>query len=413
MLSFLKNSSLMVLSSFLGGFFLYLIYLFLSCFLSIEDFSEFMFFSALIQICWVPAFSISLFLMEKSAFLKSCNQEEKIEKILNQTINFCFWSGIILFFVLLFFSGFIFLFFSLDSFYSLLLTFFIGILFYFIIIPQAVLQGLREYFSVAIIEVISNILRFVFITILVFFLPTVFSSILGFFISIFISIFISYFFLFSKICFYFKFEKFSRKKFVNFFSLISSHFWIIFFITILLQLDILLARYFLNSIESGLYAALSVLAKSIVFLGMGMEKVMLSEIANKILKGKHLAMTYFLYTFLFLFLSILIYVSFFHLFGNFIVKILDEKYWEIKKILSKATFIFGLFLLISYLSKFLLLQKASFLYPCFLLLIFLQIFFVFFATDIDSFLNALLVSYLSGIFIFLINFLNFKFKTNE
>lgn len=224
------------------------------------------------------------------------------------------------------------------------LTFFIGL---FSVLNKSVLQGLFKFFSFFVVNVVEIFSKIVLAIILVF----LGHKALGAYFAIVASTLIGYI-----IAFYFiKNEKLFRERYTEG-GLVIKYSIPVFLTTLsttsLFTTDVILARYFFPGVESGYYAALSVLGKIVFFAVWPISIVMFPMISERHARGgkyKHLLLISMTFTLVISSILIAIY----YLLPDLMVSLLfGNKYLKIVPFVGIFAVFIGLYSLCALLSNF-------------------------------------------------------------
>lgn len=233
---------------------------------------------------------------------------------------------------------------------SILFPIFIGINFFiglFSVLIKSMLQGFLKFFSLFVVNAAEVLIKIILAVVLV---------ILGFkaigaYFALVASVMGSYF-----VAVYFvkkeklSFEKFTEKRSIFRYSI--PVFLTTLGLTSLFTTDIILVRFFFSGVESGYYAALSVLGKIIFFASSPLTIVMFPLVSEKHAVGKkfqHLIFTSFGFTAI----IALVLIAIYYLFPEFMVGILfGNQYLRIIPLLGIFGVFIGIYSLCALLASF-------------------------------------------------------------
>jgi len=208
----------------------------------------------------------------------------------------------------------------------------------------AVIQGLKNFEKLTILNIASNWLRLIFGLLAVFWGLKVGGIVYSAIFATLITLFLGYFFV--------KLPVFSKNKkgelnieisLDNFKSYFISFLLANISLISLMTADVILARFFLSSLESGYYASLSVLGRIIFFASSPVVSVMFPMVAEQHAQGGRYWRNFFL-SFLIIFLISLTISLVYFSFPNPMVRILfGENYLPSAKFLPYFSLLFSLY----------------------------------------------------------------------
>lgn len=315
-----------------------------------KDYGEVVSLMGLLVIVSVPAVTLVSLIAKYVAGFKATQEYNKIYFIYKKISSYSFFVGVVLFFVFCVFIDIISDFLQIDK--MSIFVFGLIIPFSFIVsVYRGMLQGLQQFVGFSVLNIIVVVAKILFAVVAVF----LGLSIPGVMVSFILANLSAYFFGLIKIKKHFKdksldlsFDFKSKIKFKQIYKYSSTIFWASLFLVIFINIDVVLAKHYLEPSLAGQYSVLSMLGKIIVyatgaFLIILFPKVSAASVKkdgseNRILKIA-LLFTLFVGTF----------VLFFYFFASdLVVKILfGIKYIEI----SSNLFIFGLAMLFNSLSQ--------------------------------------------------------------
>lgn len=340
--SLLSGSFIVLLGNALGNFASYLYHLLIGRFLGPSDYGLL---AGLLSLSYYLGIPVSVLGWLVVKYVSPKNKDHSwvfffVKKICLQIFPYAFWGFIFFLFMFPWLknllkipSFFLFLGIALNGFFSV----YSGVF-------AAVIQGLKNFDKLAILNIASNWLRLVFGLLAVFLGLKVGGIVYSAIFATFITLFLSYFLV--KPPLFLKNKKKELKIEIsldNFKSYFISFFLANISLISLMTADVILARFFLSSLESGYYASLSVLGRIIFFASSPVVSVMFPMVAEEHAKGGRYWRNFFI-SFLTIFsislTILLVYFSFPHL----MVRILfGESYLAAAKFLPYFALLFSLY----------------------------------------------------------------------
>jgi len=247
-------------------------------YLDINTFAEFESLISLFNILWVLTTWLSLFLV-KEISINSSNMS-KIKSIFIYSNKSLFTIWVIFYFIYLLFSPIIANFLHFDSYLPIVLIGLIIIFSFQWTVLNAVLQWLKQFNFIALNGVLSSIFKIFCWIFFLFIWFKLYWAISWFLLTAIFWFVISY----SYVWFILRKYKVSwslediRSDFKKEFSDIFQFFLIIFLLSIFMNIDIIVAKNLFDSEQVGIYSALSVFSKFLIFLGWAIETVYYPQI---------------------------------------------------------------------------------------------------------------------------------------
>lgn len=258
-----------------GSIFNYFFTLIMGRMLGPSDYGVLIALFSLFYIISVPSATIQTVAMKFTSFVKNQGALEKITSLLLYLTKRVFWLGLVSFFIFAILSKPIASYLKIDSPYLVILTM-ASLLFIFLLpINRGILQGLQNFKGLSINSIIDPLFKLILGVILVFLGLKVFGALLGLIFGIFFAYVFSFIPLKNILK---KREKEEKPK--GLFRYTGWVFLAMLLITLASNLDILLIKHFWDGEEAGLYAALSMMGKIILFISLPVVSVMFPMISD-------------------------------------------------------------------------------------------------------------------------------------
>lgn len=265
-------------STVIGGVINYLYHPLMIQYLSINEFAEFESLVGVFNILWVLTTGVSLFLVKEIA--KNSKNLDIVKSIFQFSNTFLLIIGCLSYLLFALFSPLIARFLKLDSVLPVLLT---GITIIFAFqwtVVWAVLQGLKKFQFIALSGVLWSLFRLLFGLVFVFFGYKLYGAIGWFIVSGALLFFLNFLYTWNLLKKHQTIDTLDDlKKDFKKDSLHIFHFFLLaFFLSILMNMDIIFAKNLYDANTAWIYAWLSVLAKFLIFLWWAIETVYYPQI---------------------------------------------------------------------------------------------------------------------------------------
>lgn len=247
-------------------------------FLSINEFAEFESLVSIFNILWVLASWLSLFLVKEIS--KNSSDLSKVKGIFLFSNKYLLYTWIFIYALFCIFSPLIAKFLHFPSVVPIILIWTIIVLTFQSIVVWAVLQGLKKFKFISISGLIWPSLKIILWVILFYFSYRLYGTIFSFLLSSFFVVIINYIYVLR----IFKNTKLSWDEKLIISDLksdkinILNFFVLTFALSVFMNLDILFAKHLFNWEIAGIYSALSVLGKFLIFLIWAVETVYYPQI---------------------------------------------------------------------------------------------------------------------------------------
>lgn len=343
---FLTNSLIFFIGSFLGGIGNYLYQFLMARMLTVEAYGELQAILAIFVIIGLPVGVISTVLIKYTADFKAKNWLNKIYTLFLLFTKKSLIAAIIFFIIFVILSGPMAGFLNLTSILPLVFLG-IGLLFSFSSsINSGILQGLQKFKEISIISIISVFLKILFAVLLV----KMGFAINGAVGAIVLSGLIGYLISFYPLKFLFQQQK-EKLQIKEIFQYSFPVFFILLFISLLYNVDIILVKHFFSAQIAGEYGALAILGHIVFFITGPIVGVMFPMAADA--HSNHTdPSAVFKKTIFLVGLIGFVILLFYFLIPDFIIKILiGSKFLSISKFLGwfgLSMFLFSLINLFSY-----------------------------------------------------------------
>lgn len=220
-----------------------------------------------------------------------------------------------------------------------------------------ILQGIQKFFAIASLGVVGAFLKLICGVFFALIFMNVYGALGGLLIQTILSILITAY----VVKFYLKNGSDSNSgqfPIIKDYSYYYHSFFIILFLTIFFNIDVLLAKNIFNAETSGIYSATAVMAKAIIFATAALESVMFPVVVEKYEKNNN-SLSFFLKSLSILILGLIFSVFIFYMFGEHFIALMGKEYSIGGQYLWRIAIFISLFALTNYLVKFLLAVKET------------------------------------------------------
>ena len=231
---------------------------------------------AVLYIVMVPGLTIRTVVMKFTAEREADKDYSAILSMFNRLSKRLFLAGMCLFLIFVVLSRPISSFLNIDSVLPLILLSFSFLVIYVIPVNRGIIQGLQKFFRLSVNLSIGAVFKLA----LGFFLIYLGFSVNGAIIGIVLGMFIAYGESFLPIRFLFK-ERASdsiRLKSIAHYSI--PVFFTLLCLTAFYNVDIIIVKHFMSSVQAGLYSGLSIIGKIVIFASLGIVWVMFPKVTS-------------------------------------------------------------------------------------------------------------------------------------
>lgn len=354
----LSNSMIVILAALLGGAFAYIFNMLVGRLLGPKVYGEFTTLMSVMAIFSVAAGAVTTIVMRYSGELYAKENYEAIRKLFDVFTKYVLIFGLIIFFLGLAFLKPLANFFSIDHLFPLFIVM-IGFVFSFlIVVNRGILQGTQRFLPVSLIGISEMSLRLGIGLLLIKVGLGLNGTVLGVFLATFFAYIISFGFLIK--VFRPKHKKsedfkFDRKEVMKYSlpTVVST-----LFLSLFLNIDVILVKHYFPPTEAGLYAAISTIAKIIVYVTGPMATVMFPMISEKRVKGEKHYRVFMLALLLTLVGGLVMEATYFFAPGKIITVLYGDKFSGFFYLLPQVGFMILLYSLVNTLSNYYLSIKS-------------------------------------------------------
>jgi len=326
---FLVSSAIFFGGSLLASAGNYLFHFLMARMLAIETYGELQSLIAVFVIIGIPVTALSTVLVKYTADFKAKQQLGKVFSLLSFFTKKALFIGIIFLVVFLIFNGYIANFLKLTSGLPVMIL----AISFLVVFPRSInygiIRGLEKFKSASIVLVAEVFLKIVLAVLLVKIGLTLNGVVGAVVLAGVISYFISFFplrYLFKE-----KKEKIETRKILRYFS---PTFFVLLFITLLYNMDVVLVKHFFSAKTAGEYGALAIIGRIIFFIGGPIVSVMFPMTASAY-TSKSSSAKIFKKSIILVSLVGLVALVFYFIFPNFVIKMLvGSKFLAIGKFLG-------------------------------------------------------------------------------
>lgn len=367
-----SNSLIVIIGTLVASVFSYLFNMLMGRYLGPEQYGEMAALMSLLMIVSVAGGAISTIVMRYSGELYSAGKIKALEKLFAFFSRYVYYLAFAIIIVLVVFIRPIANYFSITNLVPVVIAFSSLIFGLVIMVNRGLLQGTQKFVSVSLVSILEMSLRLVLGILLV----KIGFEVSGALLAIVLATAISYLFSFFPIKSIFrdikkdKFSKnhiFDKKEILNYSlpALISAV-----LLMIALNVDIILIKHYFPPVEAGTYAAISTIAKIILYVTSPIATVMFPMISERTIKGdKHYSI--FLFSVLFVVVGSLLILGVYVIAPAKVISILyGQQYIGYYYLLPEVGLAFVLYSLINLMVNYYLVVK-NFVYLWFFALIIL------------------------------------------
>lgn len=288
---FLSNSVIIFVGTMIASILSYLFNMVMGRLLGPSQYGEMTAIMSLLMITSVGGGAVLTVAMRYSGELYFSSPIEKLKKLFKVFTKYIFFIGLALFVLGVILTKPVSIFFNIDHLFPIILAFTTFIFGFLILVNKGILQGTQKFLSVSVVNAVEMALRLSLGIILV----RIGLGLNGAIFSIVIAILISYLITFFPLRRLFQ-EKSAKQSDSSDFLLdkkeILNYVWpttiTMFLLTIALNVDIIFVKHYFSSENAGVYAAVSTIAKIILYGTAPIISVMFPMISEKKIKGdKH------------------------------------------------------------------------------------------------------------------------------
>ncbi len=402
----LSNSTIIFVGAIVGSFFAYLFNMLVGRWLGPAQYGEFSAIFSLLTILSVGGGTILTVVMRYSGELYATKNYQAITKLLKVFSRYVLFFGLLLFFIGLILIKPIANFFSIEHLLPVAIALSSFIFGFLILVNRGVLQGTQRFFALSVTNCLEPFLRLVLGVILIKLGLEVSGAILG---AVLATV-IAYFVTFVPLLNFLKKENnteskasfaFDKKEIINysFPTLIVT-----LLLAFSLNIDVVLVKHYFAPEEAGMYAAISTIAKIILYATAPVISVMFPMISEKKAKGnKHFGI--FLFSLLLTLAGALVILAVYYVAPGKVISILyGNKYTSYFYLLPQVGFFVILYALVNIMANYFLAIKNFFFLPFFAVIILAQITLISLNHSSLEILIKILISTIGLLFAFMISY---------